>query len=372
MQDELIELHLGRRELAKSAGGEALLAIVDRLLALVTDVAVGHESLKATPELRADLEEFRGAAAGTCEAEESLGVLADRCLSACEDFFSRARVHGLDREIEFIEIIDTLRETVRTLAGQSVQFNESLIGSSQRFNNLLHIDDLHVIKHQIAVEAQDLNRIAEEKQKTDQELYTKLSTRVEKLQHRLERAEEDATLDSLTQVANRGSFDQTLKSWVDSFGEGQTCFSLAMVDLDDFKKVNVAYGQQVGDRVLIGAAQVLQKSIRSGDLVARYGGEEFVVLLKNCPVDLASERFDKMLSDLASTRYELDGVGRGQYLQFTASCGLAEFAGGETAESLVGRSDEALYEAKRKGKNRVIVKKKSRLKGLFGGKRPAA
>jgi diguanylate cyclase (GGDEF)-like protein len=367
MQDDLIELKLGRKDLAGSDGGEALLTIIDRLLALVSDVAVGNESLKATPEFRAQLRDFKALVSGSSNSTENLGELADNCLSACEDFFSRAREHALNREIEFIEIIDALRETVRLLAGQSNQFNESLIGSSQRFNRLLEIDNLQVLKQQIVVEAQDLHRVVEEKQKTDEESYSNLSTRIEKLQKRLDRAEEDAMVDALTQVANRGSFDQTLENWVDTFGPGEPSFALAMFDLDDFKKVNDTYGHQVGDRVLIGAAQILQKSIRSGDLVARYGGEEFVVLLRRCPIDQAETRFNKMISDIASTRFDYGADGASQYLQFTASCGLAEFAGNESVEGLIKRADEALYEAKRKGKNRVIVKKRSILKGLFGG-----
>ena len=187
MQDDLIELKLGRKDLAGSDGGEALLTIIDRLLALVSDVAVGNESLKATPEFRAQLRDFKALVSGSSNSTENLGELADNCLSACEDFFSRAREHALNREIEFIEIIDALRETVRLLAGQSNQFNESLIGSSQRFNRLLEIDNLQVLKQQIVVEAQDLHRVVEEKQKTDEESYSNLSTRIEKLQKRLDR-----------------------------------------------------------------------------------------------------------------------------------------------------------------------------------------
>ena len=73
-------------------------------------------------------------------------ALADACISACTEFFSRAREHTLNREIEFIEIIDVLRETVRKLAGESEQFNQSLIGSSERFHNCMGIDDLQALR----------------------------------------------------------------------------------------------------------------------------------------------------------------------------------------------------------------------------------
>ena len=158
----------------------------------------------------------------------------------------------------------------------------------------------------------------------------------------MERAEEEAVLDPLTQVANRGSFDRTIEQWV-QLGEevGQT-FSLGMIDLDDFKQVNDQFGHQVGDRVLLGAAQMLSKFVRSGDMVARYGGEEFAVLLRNCGIERAEERFRQILSEIASTQYEYrDGNQKG-YIHFTASCGVTEFGGSETSEELIQRSDNAL------------------------------
>ena len=373
MADELIELNIGRECLVGSDDVDQLLDIVDRLLALISDVATGNEHLKTTPEFRSQLVEFRKALCGQGSGEEiSLQAMAETCLSTCEYFFSRAREHALNREIEFIEIIDVLRETVRNLTGLTMEFNQTLVGSSERFHQLLEIDDLQVLKQRITTEAKDLSRIVEEKQKSDQETYSKLSSKIETLQRRLERAEEEAVLDPLTQVANRCSFDCTIEQWV-QLGEevGQT-FSLGMIDLDDFKQVNDQFGHQVGDRVLLGAAQMLSKFVRSGDMVARYGGEEFAVLLRNCGIERAEERFRQILSEIASTQYEYrDGKQKG-YIHFTASCGVAEFGGSETSEELIQRSDNALYEAKKRGKNCVVLMKKSRLRGLFRSRRSSS
>ncbi len=373
MPDELVELRLGQADGSGSDAAGELIDILDRMLELVSDVAVSNEHLKTTPELRSQIGEFRKALCGHPTPEPaSLETMAGDCLSACEDFFSRAREHTLNREIEFIEIIDVLRETVRKLAGESEEFNQSLIGSSERFEMLLEIEDLQALKQRIRVEVQDLNRVVEEKHKTDQESYSNLSGRIETLQNRLERAEEDAMLDPLTQVANRGSFDRTIKDWVETYGGAANRFTLGMVDLDDFKQINDQFGHQVGDRVLLGAAQLFGKSVRSGDVVARYGGEEFAVLLRNCDIESAEERFKRLVSEIASTQYEyVLGETTGQ-IRFTISCGAAEFIEGETVEDVIRRADEALYEAKKTGKNRVVAKKPSRLRGLFKGRRSAA
>ena len=359
MQDSLVELRLGGDS---GPSQELLLEMIDRMLGLISDVAIGNEHLKTTPELRGQLQGFRKA---ICRSEldgaRPLGEVANSCLKACENFFSHAREHSLNREIEFIEIIDVLRETVRQLAGRSEEFSWSLIGSSDRFRSLLEIDDIHSLKDKIRGETEDLTRIVSEKQTADRDSYANLLSRFENLQSQLERAEEEATLDPLTQVANRGSFDKAIAAWV----KDDDTFSLAMVDLDDFKKINDTYGHPVGDRVLLGAAQALGKSIRSGDIVARYGGEEFVVLLRNCDLKMAEMRLSQILEQLATTRYEYSSGDQTGHVQFTASCGLAGFAAGESAEDLIARADAGLYEAKKKGKNRVVLKKKSRLKGLF-------
>ena len=203
-----------------------------------------------------------------------------------------------------------------------------------------------------------------EKQQADKELYDRLASRIEKLQASLERAEEDASLDPLTGLANRRTFDRVLSEWT-SIGPDGGGFSLAMFDLDDFKTINDTYGHPVGDRVLLVTAQILQDSIRTGDLVGRYGGEEFVVLLKDCPIDLAEARLAKILESIATTRYEYEENGEVRALRFTASCGVTEFSDGEAQETLLQRADDALYDAKKKGKNRVEVRKRSIFQSLF-------
>ena len=373
MSDELVELNLTDGKPSSRNLSNELLDVIDRLLALISDIAVGNESLKMTPEFRAELTQFRRLITELDpNSGQSIQVLAESCLASCEKFFSHAREHALNREIEFIEIIDVLRETVRTLSGRSDQFSQSLIRSSRRFNQLLEINDIRVLKEQIVVEARDLNELVEEQRKSDQESYSHLSSKIETLQERLARAEEDALIDPLTQVANRGSFDESIQKWVRQHRSANTGFILVMLDLDDFKKINDTMGHQVGDRVLLSAAQTLKKCVRSEDIVARYGGEEFVILMSNITLEQAEAKFSGLLTEIASTHYELRSGDPQGFVRFTASCGLAEFTGSQTVEQLIRSADEALYDAKKMGKNRVVVKRKSMLKGLFGKNRPVA
>ncbi len=145
----------------------------------------------------------------------------------------------------------------------------------------------------------------------------------------------------------------TISRWVEE--KGEAAFVLAIADIDDFKKINDTHGHPVGDRVLMGAAQMLAASVRPDDFVARYGGEEFAVLLSGMKVASAELRMTHLLKTIAAYRFEYEN---GCTLQFTLSCGMAEFNAGDTVESLITRADEALYEAKRKGKNRVESEEK--------------
>ena len=259
---------------------------------------------------------------------------------------------------------------VRTLAkisGEAKSFSVRLIGSSERFNRLTEIEDIRELKKQIAQEVRELNRTVAEKQKQDEVNYSRLSSRIEVLQTNLARSTEEASLDSLTRVSNRGSFDRTVVQWVTA--QNRKPFVLAMLDLDDFKQLNDTHGHQVGDRVLLCAAQWFGKYVRAGDFLGRYGGEEFVIMLADFDLTQAEERFTELLARIAGCNFDYPKDGQIWVVTFTVSCGLAEFSFDETAEDLVRRADEALYEAKRTGKNRVVAGKKP--KSLWTAQNPS-
>ena len=128
-----------------------------------------------------------------------------------------------------------------------------------------------------------------------------------------------------------------------------------MLDLDNFKAINDTRGHRVGDRVLLCAARFFGKSIRQNDFLARFGGEEFVMLIDGLGVSQAHAKFTEMLQRLAASKYDYEIAGGVASISFTASCGLAEHASDEPLESLLQRADQALYKAKKGGKNRAVV-----------------
>jgi len=361
MSERLIELGLleeQQRDIDPSASVE-LASFVARLLALVSDTTIESDSLK-TYEFRSKLERYRHRLANSVHGDPNTAIAANECFRLCQDYLKRAHRYLLERESEFAEVIDVMRIALGKISGEAKTFSTRLIGSSERFNRLTEIEDIRELKKQIAREVRDLNQTVAEKQKQDEINYSRLSKRIEVLQTNLARTNEEASLDPLTRVSNRGSFDRAIEEWVTSHKETRKPFVLAMLDLDDFKQINDNHGHQMGDRVLLCAAQWFGKYVRGSDFLGRYGGEEFVIMLTDSELTQAEERFTDLVTKVAGCSYDYSKEDKVCTLRFTVSCGLAEFSFDETAEDLLRRADEALYEAKRTGKNRVVIGRKQK------------
>jgi diguanylate cyclase len=284
---------------------------------------------------------------------------------ACDDYFTRARAYLLEREREYAELIDLLRGTVSRLAGESSAFHAELLATSDRMERLVEIDDLRELKAKVARESTRLKEATEEQKRHEEKTRSRLHRRIETLQASLSEAQEQAATDALTGIANRGRFDETIQRWLDEAADAGEPFVLGIADIDDFKTINDTHGHPVGDRVILCTAQWLQSSVRDADFVARYGGEEFAVLFARVGAAEAEARLSTVLCELASRPFAYDGPDGVRTVSFTVSAGIAESAAGDTVAALVRRADEGLYQAKKRGKNRVVVQTRRRLASLF-------
>jgi len=166
------------------------------------------------------------------------------------------------------------------------------------------------------------------------------------------RVASQAATDGLTGLANRRSFDDELAlEWRRAERIGDP-LALVLVDLDNFKSINDDRGHQAGDAVLRRVGTILDSGARSADLAARYGGEEFALLAPETDLVGATKLADRLRADLEAATIELPD---GTELSLTASFGVAVKGTLERPEQLVAAADEALYEAKRNGKNRVVA-----------------
>ena len=154
-----------------------------------------------------------------------------------------------------------------------------------------------------------------------------------------------ATTDSLTGLLNRRSFEHR----VAAIRREERNVVIAMADLDHFKLLNDSYGHETGDRALRLFAQVLRESLRAQDLVCRHGGEEFSIAIPDCGIETAREIFD-------ASRIRLEAAMTVAGLpKFTVSFGVVEADPKDDLPTTISRADAALFQAKREGRDRVIV-----------------
>ena len=160
-----------------------------------------------------------------------------------------------------------------------------------------------------------------------------------------------ATVDGLTGLFVRRYFDSRLREELERARRYSTEFSVVLLDVDNFKKLNDTYGHGVGDRVLREVAHVMRRNMRGVDIPARYGGEEFAFILPRTGMLDAHAVAERLRHDLSEARIAADD----KVVRVTASLGLSSFpeSGAESADELIKMADTALYRAKQTGKNRV-------------------
>jgi diguanylate cyclase (GGDEF)-like protein len=171
------------------------------------------------------------------------------------------------------------------------------------------------------------------------------------LKRQNEELERLSITDGLTGLYNRRQLMEVLETEGRRTVRSKKPFSILMIDVDHFKNLNDTHGHLVGDEVLQKLASILKDEIREIDFAARYGGEEFLVTLPDTGLDSAAQ-----VGERIRARVEEEGfASAGEQISVTVSIGVADHTGdGDSAEAIISRADDALYKAKRRGRNRVV------------------
>ena len=176
-----------------------------------------------------------------------------------------------------------------------------------------------------------------------------LQKRTAELKEALRREKILASTDSLTKIYNRLKFDILLEQKIKVTKRYKEPLSIIFFDIDHFKKINDTYGHKIGDIVLIDVSKIVKKEIRVSDVFARWGGEEFILYLPKTDISGAKEMANKLNYRIAKYRFEdIDK-------SITCSFGVTSFKENDTQDSLILRADDAMYNAKNQGRNRVEV-----------------
>jgi len=162
-----------------------------------------------------------------------------------------------------------------------------------------------------------------------------------------------ALRDQLTGLFNRRFIDETLKIELARAARQDEPYSVAMIDVDHFKRFNDTYGHEAGDLVLSALGTHFSRHMRASDVACRYGGEEFLLLLPSTTGEVAVQVLEKLRHAVEALAVRIDAT---RQVSVTISCGIATYpVQGEDGESLIRNADSALYESKRAGRNRVTL-----------------
>jgi diguanylate cyclase len=275
-----------------------------------------------------------------------------RCLS------SARTARAMDNFGEDInEVISGVLDRLETAGRQTTAYQDTLSAASGALGAGRSPDDLRLLVSSLISATREM----EQRTRSLEGELQRSSEQVRDLRSTLDDVRKESLTDPLTGIANRKAFDDAVHAVV-SEGGGEAV-TLLLCDIDHFKKFNDSFGHQTGDQVLRLVASCLAENVKGRDTAARYGGEEFAVLLRGTGLDAATRVADQIRQTVESKK--LVKKSTGEVLgSITISMGVAEFAPGEPAETVIRRADACLYGAKSHGRNLVVNQNDARIAAL--------
>ena len=322
---------------------------------------------KLTQEMSAGLAEVAEEGSWVKGQTESLQVtLGDdtpdvRAVRAAAEMLAQARV----RQREVRAQRDSARVALKDAIAQMLTELDALGDHTGRFSDSVgrfvdtvesadSLESLAGVVRQMVEESRAVHGLVSQAQARlhdGHQRAAELEAQVRALETELRRLSEEVSTDVLTEVANRRGLMQAFEVETARLERQGGELAIGLLDIDNFKKLNDTLGHSVGDTALKTLASHVQKQLRAVDVVARFGGEEFVVLLPGVPVGEAQVTLTRLQRTLSASLFMHDG--REVFVTFSA--GVTRFQPGEALEAALERADEALYEAKRTGKNRTCI-----------------
>lgn len=310
-----------------------------------------------------ELAEDQSWAQGQSEAmRDEMGQgLTSRSVKSVSELLHHTREHQRQLRVERAKAQDQLKQLITRmlaelgeLGSQTGRFHDNIGRYADVIEKADSLESLAGVVREMVEESrtvQSLVKVAQGKLQYEHERATDLSERVVELETELRRLSEEVSTDQLTKIANRRGLLQAFDAERARQARDGSTLSIGLLDIDNFKKLNDELGHNAGDVALKSLADVVSKTLRPTDMVARYGGEEFVVLLPNTPVNEGEQILTRLQRSLSGGLF----MHEDKRIFVTFSAGVTAYRAGERIEVALERADEALYEAKRTGKNRTCI-----------------
>ena len=248
--------------------------------------------------------------------------------------------------------IDRLGEITESTGDyhQKIEGYSKKIGKSNNITELSHL--LEDIMHDTRIIQASALRSHEELVGTRRQVQ-EAEAKIRELEQELNQVSELVQQDQLTGALNRRGMDATFEREATRADRSHHPLCVALLDIDNFKRLNDTLGHQAGDQALVHLSSVIKETLRPSDSVARYGGEEFIIVLPEVGLEEAAATVERLQRELTKKFF----LHENDRVLVTFSAGVAQRAPEESQEDVIGRADKAMYEAKKTGKNRVIVAK---------------
>ncbi|MBB3196557.1 GGDEF domain-containing protein [Roseateles terrae] len=251
-------------------------------------------------------------------------------------------------------LINRMLQELGELGQHTDRFSDSVGKYAEVIEKADTLESLAGVVREMVEESRSVQSLVQQTQgrlRDEHDRASQLAERVEALEGELRKLSNEVQTDQLTQVANRRGLIAAFETERAKLEREPRPLALALLDIDNFKKLNDSLGHAAGDEALKSLAARVSGLLRPGDKVGRWGGEEFVLILPEAPLEEAQAVLLRLQRSLSASLFMHEG--RDVFVTFSA--GVTLYQQGETLEHALDRADEALYEAKRTGKNRACV-----------------
>jgi diguanylate cyclase len=241
-------------------------------------------------------------------------------------------------------------EAIKHAHESSEQYGETLAGAGRELAEQTETEAIE----KLVVTLSEATRDVQLENKTLEQRLEESTAEVSRLRDHLEQVRRDATIDGLTNLANRKAFDETLERAVAGARARSEPLALAVLDIDHFKIFNDTWGHQTGDQVLRYVASVIARMATAPRFAARYGGEEFALIFPGETPGAALETLEEIRQAVSSRTLKRRSTNE-DLGSITISAGMAELRPHDETAALIERADEAMYASKRAGRDRVTA-----------------
>jgi diguanylate cyclase len=344
----LLRKYAWHLEMASSERAEVhngLLSLLRLLLANIDEIAIDDHWLHGQMQVLMDV----------VNKPANLPVIDDAERRLKEVIFKQSQLkHNLQETQKSLkDLLSSFLEQLTGLSENTTNYHDQIEASAKEIAGAKSLSEVGPLLDKVLKDTRTLQtevwRSREELAKA-RDKANAAEAEMARLQQELDQTSHQMRHDQLTGAMNRRGLEEAFIKEADRARRRRTPLSLAVLDLDNFKRLNDTYGHKAGDDALDHLVQVVRATLKPGELVARYGGEEFVILYPNTSVPKAEEALVRLQRDLTKRFFMADN----QKLVITFSAGVSRWQSPETMDALIHRADQAMYQAKQTGKNKVV------------------